>query len=137
MRGSQLTVGNDARVTRTGRWLRRAKLDELPQLFNVLKGEMSLVGPRPEVPRYVALYTDEQKRVLGLRPGITDPASIAFRNEADVLAGYFDPQEAYLRKIMPQKIRLNLAYARRRTIVSDLGILLRTFFSLWSKRPFE
>lgn len=128
--GGQLTVGNDARLTRTGCWLRRTKLDELPQLFNVLKGEMSLVGPRPEVPRYVAFYTGVQRRVLGLRPGITDPASIVFRDESRILARYPDPQAAYVRKIMPRKILLNLAYARRRTVASDIAVLLRTIFSL-------
>ena len=129
--GLPLTVGDDPRVTKLGRWLRRTKLDELPQLFNVLRGEMSLVGPRPEVLRYVALYTDDQKRVLALRPGITDPASIMFRNEAVVLARYSDPEEAYLKKIMPEKIRLNLAYAQRRSTAADLGILLRTLLLLW------
>lgn len=130
--GIPLTVGGDPRITRVGRWLRRTKLDELPQLFNVLRGEMSLVGPRPEVLRYVALYTDDQRRVLALRPGITDPASIAFRNESTVLACYSDPEEAYLKTIMPEKIRINLAYAQRRSTAADLGILLRTLLLLWN-----
>lgn len=132
-RGIPLTVGDDPRVTRVGRCLRRTKLDELPQLFNVLRGEMSLVGPRPEVPRYVALYTDDQRRVLALRPGITDPASIVFCNESAVLARYADPQEAYVKKVMPEKIRINLAYAQRRSVAADLGILLRTLRLLWDQ----
>lgn len=132
-RGIPLTVGDDPRVTRVGRCLRRTKLDELPQLFNVLRGEMSLVGPRPEVPRYVALYTDDQRRVLALRPGITDPASIVFCNESAVLARYPDPQEAYVKKVMPEKIRINLAYAQRRSVAADLGILLRTLRLLWDQ----
>lgn len=132
-RGILLTVGDDPRVTRVGRWLRRTKLDELPQLFNVLRGEMSLVGPRPEVHRYVALYTDDQKRVLALRPGITDPASIVFCNEADVLALYPDLHEAYVKKVMPEKIRINLAYAQRRSVAADLRILLRTLRLLWNQ----
>lgn len=127
----QLTVGDDPRVTSVGRWLRRSKLDELPQLFNVIKGEMSLVGPRPEVPLYVKHYTEAQKPVLALCPGITDPASVKFREESVILARYSDPETAYLREIMPEKIRLNLDYAQRRTLVSDMGIILTTLWLLW------
>lgn len=127
----QLTVGDDPRITVVGRWLRRFKFDELPQLFNVLRGEMSLVGPRPEVPCYVEHYTEAQKAVLDLCPGITDPASVKFRGESAILAQYGDPEIAYLREVMPEKIRLNLEYAQRRTLASDVGIILRTLWLLW------
>jgi lipopolysaccharide/colanic/teichoic acid biosynthesis glycosyltransferase len=124
--GGQLTVGADPRVTAVGRFLRAWKLDELPQLLNVVRGEMALVGPRPEVPRYVALYTPEQRRVLGVRPGITDPASVAFRSESDMLAVHPEPERLYVEAIMPEKLRLNLAYLDRRTLLSDLGIIVDT-----------
>jgi lipopolysaccharide/colanic/teichoic acid biosynthesis glycosyltransferase len=124
--GSALTVGDDSRITEVGRLLRRFKLDELPQLANVLTGEMSLVGPRPEVPRYVELYTEAQRRVLDLVPGITDPASIAYRDEATLLAQRPDPEAAYVQEIMPDKIRLNLEYAGRASVRSDLGLIWRT-----------
>jgi lipopolysaccharide/colanic/teichoic acid biosynthesis glycosyltransferase len=125
-RGAQLTVGADPRITRVGRWLRRLKLDELPQLFNVLRGEMSLVGPRPEVPRFVALYTDAQRAVLELVPGITDPASIRFRDEASELARAADPERCYIEEIMPEKIHLNLEYAKIATPWTDLLVVLST-----------
>jgi lipopolysaccharide/colanic/teichoic acid biosynthesis glycosyltransferase len=124
--GPQLTVDGDPRITPVGRWLRRTKLDELPQLFNVLTGEMSLVGPRPEVPRYAAHYTPEQRRVLALVPGITDPASIAYRDEARLLAASTEPERLYLERIMPDKIRRNLEYERRATLGSDLRVVLQT-----------
>ena len=124
--GGALTVGDDSRITEVGRVLRRFKLDELPQLVNVLTGEMTLVGPRPEVARYVALYTGAQRRVLDLVPGITDPASIAYRDEAALLAQRPDPEAAYVQEIMPDKIRLNLDYAGRATMRSDLGLIWRT-----------
>lgn len=101
--GKQITVGEDPRITDCGRFLRKYKLDELPQLFNVLKGDMSLVGSRPEVPKYVALYTPEQLKVLELPPGITDLASIRFRNESELLAQAENPEEFYVKEIMPQK----------------------------------
>lgn len=121
-----ITIGADARVTRVGKFLRKSKIDELPQLFNVLKGDMSLIGPRPEVKTYVELYDEEQKRVLDLVPGITDPASIKYRDESEVLAKFEDPHHAYVTEIMPEKIRINLEYAERATWVSDLGVLFRT-----------
>ncbi|NLG07912.1 MAG: sugar transferase [Deinococcales bacterium] len=124
--GLQLTVGDDPRITSVGRFLRAWKLDELPQLLNVLKGDMALVGPRPEVPRYVALYTPEQRRVLTVRPGITDPASVAFRSESELLAGHPQPERLYVEAIMPEKLRLNLAYLERRTLLTDLGIVIDT-----------
>ncbi len=125
-KGRLVTVGGDARVTPVGRWIRRLKLDELPQLLNVLRGEMSLVGPRPEVQRYVDLYTAEQRPVLDLVPGITDPASIKYRDEEAVLAGYDDPDRAYVEVVMPDKIAINLSYAARATVLSDLAVILRT-----------
>lgn len=124
--GRQLTVGRDPRITRAGYWLRKFKLDELPQLLNVLRGEMSLVGPRPEVPRYVALYTPEQRKVLDLVPGITDPASIRYRNESELLALSDNPEHTYITEIMPEKIRLNLAYAQQATVWRDFKVILQT-----------
>jgi len=125
-RGAQVTVGRDPRITRVGHTLRRFKLDEFPQLINVLVGEMSLVGPRPEVPRYVAEYSAEQRVVLELRPGITDPASITFRDEAAVLAEKADPEKAYIEEVMPEKIRINLDYAARASVFSDFAMVLKT-----------
>jgi len=124
--GKPLTVGRDPRITRVGYWLRKFKLDELPQLLNVLLGEMSLVGPRPEVPQYVALYAPEQRKVLDLVPGITDPASIKFANEADLLAEASDPEKFYIEHIMPTKIRLNMEYASHATLWSDILVILKT-----------
>jgi lipopolysaccharide/colanic/teichoic acid biosynthesis glycosyltransferase len=127
---SLLTVGEDPRITRIGRLVRNLKLDELPQLINVVRGEMSLVGPRPEVPKYVDKYTPEQRRVLDLMPGITDPASIRFRNESELLGKADDPESTYVERIMPEKIRLNLEYARRSSFLSDIGIVLKTLHVL-------
>ena len=124
--GAQITPDNDIRITRSGRILRKLKLDELPQLLNVVCGEMSLVGPRPEVPIYVERYTPEQRAVLDLIPGITDPASIRYRDEGKLLADSACPDEMYVRIIMPEKIRLNLEYGRRANLVTDMMILLRT-----------
>jgi lipopolysaccharide/colanic/teichoic acid biosynthesis glycosyltransferase len=125
--GLPITAGADPRITRIGRVLRKAKLDELPQLFNVLRGEMSLVGPRPEVPRYVELYSHEQREVLSVVPGITDPASTAYIDEAAMLEGVDDPERVYIEQIMPAKLRLNLEYARRATFRGDIALILRTF----------
>jgi lipopolysaccharide/colanic/teichoic acid biosynthesis glycosyltransferase len=131
--GGPLTVGDDPRVTRFGRWLRHSKLDELPQLFNILAGQMSLVGPRPEVPHYVALYTPDQRRVLDLVPGITDPASIAYRNESALLAQAPDWERQYIEVIMPEKIRLNLEYAAQATRWKDFVVVADTLRSLVSR----
>lgn len=128
--GGQLTVGGDPRVTRVGALLRATKIDELPQLINVLRGEMALVGPRPEVPRYVALYTPAQRRVLDVRPGITDPASIRYRDESAALARAADPERAYVDEVMPHKLAINLAYLERRTLASDVGVILATLWRL-------
>ncbi len=124
--GPQITVGNDCRITRLGKLLRKTKVDELPQLFNVLAGDMSLVGPRPEVPRYVSLYSQEHRRVLDLMPGITDPASIKYRQESAVLDGSADPERMYIEVIMPEKIEINLGYAAKATVLSDLKVILKT-----------
>ena len=124
--GRAITVGGDARVTRVGATLRRLKLDELPQLINVVAGEMSLVGPRPEVPRYVELYDPAQRRVLELVPGITSPANLAYHDEAELLAGAADPERAYVQQVMPDKIRIHLRYADAATPWSDLLLVVRT-----------
>lgn len=124
--GPGLTVGADPRITRVGRFLRRTKLDELPQLLNVLRGEMSFVGPRPEVPRYVALYSPVQRRVLALTPGITDPASAEYVDESALLGRAPDPERLYVDVLMPRKLALNLEYAERATLGSDIAVILRT-----------
>ena len=121
-----LTIGNDPRITKIGHYLRRYKLDEFPQLINVVRGEMSLVGPRPEVACYVKKYNEAQKEVLRLLPGITDPASIKFHNESLLLAQSADPEAVYVNEIMPEKIRLNLAYAATASLRTDIKIILRT-----------
>lgn len=128
--GKQITVANDRRITRSGQFLRKFKLDELPQLFNVLRGDMSLVGPRPEVPRYVELYTPEQRQVLKVRPGITDVASIEFRNENDLLANALNFEEAYIQEIMPKKLELNLQYIERASLGFDFLIILQTLWQV-------
>ncbi len=124
--GGSSTPDNDPRITPIGKLLRSTKLDELPQLFNVLAGDMSLVGPRPQVPWAVALYSEEEREILSMRPGITDEASIRFRNEGEILRGSPDPDRAYLEKIAPEKTRLQLAYARSHSLRMDLGLILRT-----------
>jgi lipopolysaccharide/colanic/teichoic acid biosynthesis glycosyltransferase len=133
-RGGALTVGDDPRTTRVGRWLRRSKLDELPQLFNVLAGDMSLVGPRPEVPRYVARYSADQRRVLDLVPGLTDPASIAYSRESELLARAADPDRYYVTTVMPDKIRINLAYAAHATRWTDVKVVVETLGHLLPDR---
>jgi FlaA1/EpsC-like NDP-sugar epimerase/lipopolysaccharide/colanic/teichoic acid biosynthesis glycosyltransferase len=134
--GLLLTVGEDPRITRVGQWLRRSKLDELPQLAHVLSGTMSLVGPRPEVPEYVAKYTPDQQRVLELVPGITDPASVRYWDEADLLARSSDPEGTYLRQVMPEKIRLQLEYAQEATVWTDVLVVLNTLRRFWpAARP--
>ena len=123
---SQITVGKDDRITKIGSFLRKYKLDEIPQLINVLIGDMSLVGPRPEVPKYVALYTEEQREILKVRAGITDYASIEFSNENDILANEADPEKAYIEKIMPRKIELNKKYLSEISVMTDIKIILLT-----------
>lgn len=124
--GGPSTSADDPRITIAGAFLRKHKLDELPQLVNVLRGDMSLVGPRPEVLEEVALYTEEEKRLLDVRPGITDWASIRFRNEAEILRGAPDPHQAYREKIRPEKIRLGLEYVRCQSLLTDCRIVLQT-----------
>jgi lipopolysaccharide/colanic/teichoic acid biosynthesis glycosyltransferase len=124
--GASVTGAGDSRVTRVGRFLRRTKLDELPQLWNVLVGDMSLVGPRPEVPRYVEYYTPLQQRVLALKPGITDLATLLYRDEEDLLRDQVNVERAYIREIMPRKIELNLAYAAQANLWEDTKIILCT-----------
>jgi lipopolysaccharide/colanic/teichoic acid biosynthesis glycosyltransferase len=125
--GPAVTVGNDPRITRVGRFIRRYKLDELPQLMNVIKGDMSLVGPRPEVSKYVELYPAEARRmVLSVRPGITDPASIAFVNESQLLATAPDAEAMYREVILPQKLRMYCDYVAGQSVMGDLKVLLRT-----------
>lgn len=127
-RSLQLTVGADPRITRTGRWLRKYKLDELPQLIDVVRGKMSLVGPRPEVPEYVKCYSREQKDiVLSVRPGITDNASIEYRDENAILAESDNPEQDYIEKIMPIKLGYYLRYVAERSMTGDIAIILRTF----------
>ena len=126
----QITAGGDPRVTRVGRVLRRFKVDELPQLLNVLRGDMSLVGPRPEVPKYVEMFHEDYVEVLRCRPGITDLASIEYRHEEDVLAAAADPEQAYVTAVLPHKIALAKDYVRRRSTLLDLQIIARTLRSL-------
>lgn len=126
----QITVGNDSRITGIGKILRKTKLDEIPQLFNVLFGQMSLVGPRPEVPKYVALYTEEQREILNVRAGITDYASIYFSNESELLGKAEDPEKFYVEKIMPHKIKLNKKYIKEIGIFTDIKIIILTILKI-------
>jgi lipopolysaccharide/colanic/teichoic acid biosynthesis glycosyltransferase len=136
--GPSLTVGDDPRITRAGRWLRRTRVDELPQLIDVLRGDMSLVGPRPEVPRYVAHYPPGlRERALAVRPGITDPASLQFIDEAAQLARAADPEREYIERILPAKLQRAADYAERASLASDVALLWRTLRVLWAqgRRP--
>jgi lipopolysaccharide/colanic/teichoic acid biosynthesis glycosyltransferase len=126
----QITVRGDPRVTPVGRVLRKLKLDELPQLINVLRGDMSLVGPRPEVAKYVEMFRNDFEEVLRVRPGITDLASIKYRDEEAILASAADPEQAYVTTIMPDKIALAKEYVRKRSATMDMAIILRTLRSL-------
>ena len=125
-RGNRFTVGGDARVTRVGRFLRRHKLDELPQLLNVLTGEMSLVGPRPDVPEYADFFPAEYARILTVRPGITHAATLRFRNEEELLAGAGDPRRAYLENVMPAKMRLYVESLSRQSLRHDIATIVQT-----------
>lgn len=124
--GKQITVGKDNRITKVGAFLRKYKIDELPQLFNVLKGDMSLVGPRPEVPKYVALYNEEQKKVLSVRPGITDLASLKYSDENDILGKVGNPEEYYINVIMKDKLSLNLEYIEKSNLFFDISLVIKT-----------
>jgi lipopolysaccharide/colanic/teichoic acid biosynthesis glycosyltransferase len=131
--GGQVTVAGDPRVTRRGRFLRKYKLDELPQLINVLKGEMSLVGARPEVQRYVEMFRSEYEAILVDRPGITDPASLAFRHEEEMLWAA-DTEHLYISEVLPSKLSLSLEYSRRRNVFTDLGIIFSTIVGIACNR---
>lgn len=128
--GADSAPDDDPRITRIGKWLRRTKLDELPQLINVLKGEMSLVGPRPQVRWAVELYDDEELQILTVRPGMTDYASILFHNEGEILRGSSDPDRDYLERIHPHKMRLSLKYVREASLWTDVRVLVSTFVTL-------
>jgi len=134
--GGSTTPGDDPRITKVGRMLRRRKLDELPQLWNVLVGDMSFVGPRPQVQWAVDLYTPEERLVLSVRPGITDYASLRFANEGEILKGSTDPDRDYMERIHPEKMRLSLEYVRTRSFAGDMSIIARTlgavFRPLWN-----
>lgn len=131
-KGSLITVGGrDPRITKIGYFIRKFKIDELPQLFNVLKGDMSLVGPRPEVRKYVDLYTDEQKKVLSIRPGITDYASIEYVDENVILGKSDNPDEVYVSQIMPDKIKLNMKYIENKSVKEYFKIIFLTVFKIF------
>lgn len=125
-KGMQITTDGDNRITKVGKFIRKTKIDELPQLFNVFIGQMSFVGPRPEVPKYVAMYNEEQRQVLSVKPGITDLASIEFRNENDLLDGDDDPEIKYIQEIMPAKLELNLKYISKAGFFYDIGLIFKT-----------
>jgi len=129
-RGKSITAGDDPRITRVGWFLRKTKIDELPQLINVLRGEMTFVGPRPEVPQYVEMFRQDYEEILKMRPGITDLASIKYRDEAKLLGQSQDPEEEYVTRVLPDKIRLGKEYIRCSSLAFDLRLLLRTFLKL-------
>ena len=134
-KGSLVTIGgHDPRVTRSGYFIRKFKFDELPQLINVFIGDMSLVGPRPEVRHYVDYWTPEQMHVLDVRPGITDPASIKFRNENELMEKAEDPEKYYIEVIMQEKIRLYLEYVEKHSFLYDIGLIFKTFFVIVHER---
>jgi lipopolysaccharide/colanic/teichoic acid biosynthesis glycosyltransferase len=124
--GGQLTAGRDPRVTRIGAVLRKTKLDELPQLFNVLRGDMSFVGPRPEVPKYVEMFRSDYADLLTVRPGITDFASLKYRHESDLLGAAEDPERVYIHEVLPDKIALGKDYVQRRSMLLDLWLMMKT-----------
>lgn len=131
-KGRLITVGGrDPRVTRSGYYIRKYKLDEFPQLINVFIGDMSLVGPRPEVRRYVNLYTPEQMKVLNVRPGITSLASIRYRNENEILAEADDPDKTYIEKVMPEKLAIDLEYVSKANLLTDISLIFRTFAAIF------
>jgi lipopolysaccharide/colanic/teichoic acid biosynthesis glycosyltransferase len=132
--GGSSTAADDPRVTRFGKSLRKYKLDEFPEMINVLRGEMSIVGPRPEVSQYVALFDEEERKILNLRPGITDWATLWNSDEGAVLAGSADPEKLYLEKIRPTKVRLQLEYARKHSFLVDLSIVVQTLLAIVLRR---
>lgn len=132
--GRSITVRGDARITRIGRVLRITKLDELPQLFNVLKGDMSLVGPRPEVPAYVTLFETEYRRILSVRPGLTDLSSLKYQEEERLLAEVEDPEREYVTRILPDKLELARQYIDRATLWTDVAVIMKTFTQIAGRR---
>ncbi len=128
--GAQITAGADPRITEVGRFLRKSKIDELPQLINVFRGDMSLVGPRPEVPKYVELFRDDYQVILRVRPGITDPASIKYRDESAILGQADDPERAYVEQILPDKIAIAREYVAHQSLLGDVAILCRTLAAI-------
>lgn len=124
--GSPITIGMDPRITGIGRWLRKTKVDELPQIINVLKGEMSLVGPRPEVPRYVEMFRHDYEEILKLRPGITDLASLKYQNESEWLSQFDHPEREYVTHVLPEKIKLAKEYVQRASMSVDIALILKT-----------
>jgi lipopolysaccharide/colanic/teichoic acid biosynthesis glycosyltransferase len=131
--GRSITVGDDPRITRVGWFLRKAKIDELPQLINVLRGEMTFVGPRPEVPQYVELFRQDYEEILKMRPGITDLASIKYRDEAALLGQSQNPEEEYVTRVLPDKINLGKEYIRRSSVFFDLTVIFKTFLRLFDR----
>lgn len=129
-RGAQITVGRDSRITKVGHLLRKSKMDELPQLINVFKGDMSLVGPRPEVPKYTQYYNEEQRQVFHIRPGITDYASIKYRDENEILAESSNPEKTYIEEVMVDKLNLNLKYLKDRSVFTDIKIIFNTLLKI-------
>ena len=129
-KGGSITVGADPRITRVGRILRKAKIDELPQLINILRGEMSFVGPRPEVPQYVELFRQDYEEILNVLPGITDLASLKYRDEAEVLRHAENPEEEYVKHVLPDKIRLAKEYLRRSSLYFDMTLIFKTLLAL-------
>ena len=129
--GAKVTASNDPRITAVGKWLRRTKVDEIPQLFNILKGEMSFVGPRPEIPEYVMAYTQLQTSVLNVRPGLTGPAALAFIDEERVLANHLNEEDFYRRVLMPAKLELDLAYCKTITLLTDLKLISLTLLCIF------
>lgn len=130
--GGQITAGRDPRITGIGHFIRKTKLDELPQLINVLNGDMSLVGPRPEVPRYVELFADDYRQVLSVRPGITDLASVKYRDESEILGAAADPDRAYIEQVLPDKIALAKEYIAHASFTYDVGLIFRTLWKIAS-----
>ncbi len=132
--GGQLTVGDDARITSVGRLLRKTKLDELPQLINVLIGNMSFVGPRPEVPKYVEMFRTEYEQILQVRPGVTDLASLTYRNEAAILGQSDNPEQEYIQRLLPDKLALARDYVSQQSLMMDVKIILLTIWKLFRDR---
>jgi lipopolysaccharide/colanic/teichoic acid biosynthesis glycosyltransferase len=128
--GPSITKGGDQRITKIGRFLRKTKLDELPQLWNVIKGELSLVGPRPEVEKYISFYKDDYKEILKIRPGITDYAAIKFRNEEEILAKSEDVEKAYIENVLPEKIKLYKTYLNEIGFLTDLKVIFKTLWAI-------